>query len=305
MIWNYVLYNVFIVLFVLSFFFCFCFFFGSLNHLHTACESLLALAHRRRNHLQSVRASLRSARAHNLQPLQLPAAAERSPTLAAGRVAPGREFPSSPDPEATPVRPAQRTHTAQIPHEKHMKLQFVCVFLGFCLWRIAPPNPPISRTDALLTSPSADSLWLTFLLLSGPYRWCVILKQKVASAWSLATVFFLKTKKRLVSRRVLNVRHDHVYMNVKKKKTGVKLEFGQWEEASFCFYEPNKIGWIFTVTVCVSQSAAGFHPNCSHFSPCWDLVCCFVCLFFVFCYFFLVCFVSFIDIDLIWLLYWI
>lgn len=70
------------------------FFLGSLNHLQTACESLLALAHPRRNHLQ-VSVLLLDPR---VLITSATSAAERSLTLAAGRVAlsvPQREFRQS------------------------------------------------------------------------------------------------------------------------------------------------------------------------------------------------------------------
>lgn len=58
-----------------------------------------------------------------------------------------------------------------------------------------------------------------------------------------------------------------------KKKTGVKMGFGQWEEASFCFYEPNKIWWFCTLAVCVGQLLL-FIPFAPSLTP--------VCFFWVF-----------------------
>lgn len=98
--------------------------------------------------------------------------------------------------------------------------------------------------------------------------------------------FFFSLTSRLSS-GLLMCACDHVYMNVKKRrekerKTGVKMGFGQWEEASFCFYEPNKIWWICTLTVCVSQLLV-FIPIAPSLTPVGFL---FFALFFV-------CFVSF------------
>lgn len=132
----------FFVGFFCSFFF---FWFISLNHLQTACESLLALAPRRRNRLPCF-----STRVHDFSHVSAPFAPERSPTPAAGRVAlrvAQRDFRQGPDREATPVKAAGHIHTAQIHRTWHVKHINLIIF----------PPTLASRTDALLTSPSADS----------------------------------------------------------------------------------------------------------------------------------------------------